>query len=124
MEFLLELLFEVLLEIVGAILFDLPLHALAQFIRDRPAILKGLTCLGFGLIAGVLSLWIFPQALVRSSTMHGINLLITPVLAGLTMSAIGYIRKNQGKLVVYLESFSYGFLFAFAMALVRFLSTK
>lgn len=124
MEFLLELLFWFLLEIVGEILVALPLHAFARFIRDRSVFLNGITCIGFGLIVGLLSIWTFPQAFVRSTTLHGISLLITPTLAGLTMAAIGYIRRRQGKSVVYLESFSYGFLFAFTMALIRFIFTR
>ena len=124
MEFLLEFLLWFLLEIFGEILVALPLHAFARFIRDRPVFLNGITCIGFGLIIGLLSIWIFPQAFVRSTTVHGISLLITPVLAGLTMAAVGYIRRRKGKSVVYLESFSYGFLFAFTMALIRFIFTR
>jgi hypothetical protein len=55
--------------------------------------------------------------------MHGVNLLITPTLVGLTMATIGWLRRREGKLVTQLESFVYGFLFAFGMALIRFYFT-
>jgi len=45
-------------------------------------------------------------------------------LAGFAMSAIGWIRRRQGKLLIRLETFSAGFIFAFAMALIRLLLTE
>jgi hypothetical protein len=79
--------------------------------------------LGFGLFVGWLSILIFPKAFVRSSNLHGISLLITPVLAGFTMSALGWIRLRQGRKLIRLETFSCGFVFAFAMAVIRLLFT-
>jgi hypothetical protein len=37
------------------------------------------------------------------------------------MSLTGFLLRQRGKTVVQIESFSYGFAFAFGMALVRFL---
>jgi len=73
---------------------------------------------------GFLSILIFPNSFVRSSNLHGISLLITPVLAGFTMSAIGWFRARQGKSLIRLETFSCGFIFAFGMALIRLLFTS
>src|SRR6266446_3418619 len=78
---------------------------------------------GLGVITGGLSILIFPHSFIRSSRLHGISLLITPLLAGLTMSGIGWVRERQGKPVIRLDTFAYGFIFAFGMALVRFLLT-
>jgi hypothetical protein len=72
---------------------------------------------------GGLSLLVFPQSFVRSERFHGINLMITPVLCGLLMTAIGRWRARQGDPLLRIDSFVYGFLFAFAMALVRFVYT-
>lgn len=52
------------------------------------------------------------------------SLLITPLLAGLSMSGIGVLRERKGKTIIRLDSFSFGFIFAFGMALVRFMYTK
>ena len=76
-----------------------------------------------GLFLGGLSLLVFPEPFVRSERFPGVNLIITPALTGLAMSSIGRLREKQGKYTIKLDSFVYGFLFAFAMALVRFLYT-
>jgi hypothetical protein len=54
---------------------------------------------------------------------HGISLIITPVLAGLTMWGVGRIRRRRGEAVMRLDTFGYGFIFAFGMALIRYLFT-
>lgn len=77
-----------------------------------------------GLIAGGLSLLFFPRALLRSTSLHGISLLITPLLAGGAMSLVGAWRRRRGERLLRLDSFGYAFVFAFAMALVRLLFTK
>ncbi len=45
-----------------------------------------------------------------------------PVLAGLGMSFVGFLRCQRKQQVILLESFAYGFGFAFAfgVALIRF----
>ena len=40
------------------------------------------------------------------------------------MAAIGSIRERQGKLVIRLESFSYGYVLALGMTLIRFSFTE
>jgi len=126
MEFLLQIFLEFLLQVVGGLITDVVLHALSRFIRSRRtlnALVTLIMYLGLGLFVGWLSILIFPEAFVRSSNLHGISLLITPVLAGFTMSALGWIRLRQRKTLIRLETFSCGFLFAFGMALIRLLFT-
>ena len=125
-EIFLGFIVEVLIPIVGEIAFDVLLHSLGQpFVsrERRNAILAGIGYLLFGLILGGLSLLVFPRSFVRSETFHGINLLITPLVAGLVMGAIGRWRARHGETLLRLDSFVYGFVFAFAMALVRFVYT-
>ena len=127
MEFLFQIFLELLLELVGGVLVDVVLHASSRFIRVRKTLNALVTLImywGLGLFVGWLSILIFPRAFVRSSNLHGISLLITPVLAGFAMSAIGWIRMRQGKLLIRLETFSCGFIFAFGMALIRLLFTR
>ena len=124
MEFLLQIFLEFLLQVVGGVITDVVLHALSRFIRSRRtlnALVTLIMYLGLGLFVGWLSILILPEAFVRSSNLHGISLLITPVLAGFTMSALGWIRLRQRKTLIRLETFSCGFIFAFAMALIRLL---
>ena len=126
MEFLLQIFLEFLLQVVGGLITDVVLHVLSRFIQSRRtlnALITLIMYLGFGLFVGWLSILVFPKAFVRSSNLHGISLLITPVLAGFMMSAIGWIRLRKGKLRIRLETFSCGFVFAFGMALIRLLFT-
>jgi hypothetical protein len=68
-----------------------------------------------------LCLLILPHPLAHSSKFHGISLLLSPVITGLVMGLIGRIVRRRGKIPVQIESFAYGFTFAFAFSLIRFL---
>ena len=78
--------------------------------------------LGLGL--GAVSLLILPHPLVHPSKLHGISLLISPVITGLVMGLTGRIVRRRGKTPVQIESFAYGFTFAFAFALIRILMVR
>lgn len=126
-ELILQFVFEFLLQIAGELLIELGLRSLGEpFVNreERNPILAAIGYCLIGAILGGLSLIWFPNSFVRSERFHGINLIITPVLAGLVMGAIGRFREQHGKAVIRLDSFVYGFLFAFAMALIRFLYTS
>ena len=77
-----------------------------------------------GTTAGGVSLLLFPHPLVHPSRMHGISLLISPVITGALMSIVGYAYRRSGKQPAQIESFGYGFAFALGMAVIRFLFTK
>ena len=126
LEILIQLVVEFFLEVFGGLMFDGIFHGLARV----PWVRKSLNAISavllfflLGATTGLVSLLFFPNAFVKSSSLHGINLLITPTLAGLTMATIGWLRRREGKFVTQLESFVYGFLFAFGMALIRFYFT-
>ena len=125
-EFILSVILEFLIPVLGELALELGVRSLGEPFIQREArnpVIAGIGYCLFGLILGGVSLLFFPRSIVRSETLHGINLLITPVLAGLAMSALGRLRKRQGKTLLRLDSFVYGFLFAFMMALVRFVYT-
>lgn len=120
-----EIFLEFLLQVVVELVFDVFLHLFPERARrSLSTILTAGVYFGVGLFVGWVSLWFFPKAFVRSESFHGISLVIAPVLAGLAMAAIGMIRARRGKVVTRLESFSYGFLLAFGIALVRFWYTE
>ena len=137
MEFLLQIIFEFLVQVIGEILFEAVLHVgetlfaplfhgFARHPWARKALNTVVTLIlyfGLGVLAGFLSLLIFPHSFVRSSRLHGISLIITPLLAGLTMVGIGRLRQSIGQAVMRLDTFGYAFVFAFGMALMRFLAT-
>jgi hypothetical protein len=118
-----ELFLEVLFEFAGEALLDLALRAIAKFFETSRFASPVLASVGYTLLGGLtgaLSLFIFPHPLVHPSRLHGISLLVSPILTGLVMSLIGSMLRRQGKKVVQIESFGYGFAFAFGMALVRY----
>ena len=118
--------FEFLLQVFGELLAQLGLRSLGEPFASREERNPILAAIGYcllGLFLGGLSLLVFPEPFVRSERFPGINLIFTPVLTGLAMSSIGRLRERQGKSVLRLDTFVYGFLFAFAMAIVRFLYT-
>jgi hypothetical protein len=125
-EIILGFLVEVLIPAVAEIAFEFLLHCLGEpFIRRESRIpaMAGIGYFLIGLMLGGLSLLVFPQSFVRSENFHGISLLITPVVVGLLMSTIGRWRLRQGKTLLRLDSFVYGFVFALPLALVRFVYT-
>lgn len=118
-----ELFLEVLFEFAGEALLDLALRAIAEVFETARFTSPVLASVGYTLLGastGGLSLFIFPHPLVHPSRLHGINLLVSPIVTGLVMSLIGSILSRQGKKVVQIESFGYGFAFAFGMALIRY----
>ena len=125
-EIILGFIIEVVIPVVGEIAFEILLHSLGEpFVsrERRTPVLAGIVYFLFGLILGGLSLLVFPRSFVRSENFHGISLLITPVVCGFVMAAIGRWRARHGDPLLRLDSFVYGFVFAFAMALVRFVYT-
>lgn len=119
--------FELILELAGDLLVELGFRSLGQTItpsEDRNPILAGIGYALLGLIAGGVSLLIFPNSFARSEKFHGISLLVSPVIAGLGMAGLGWLLKRSGKRVMRLDSFTYGFVFALPMAIVRFLYTS
>jgi len=127
-EAMVELILEFLLQFAGEIILDLIVHACSRNARVSYVasnLLLGLIVLfPLGLFMGWFSLLFWPQAFVRSESLHGISLVITPVLAGSMMAAIGWVRKQRGKRVVRIENFWMGFALAFGIALVRFYLTE
>ncbi len=124
MEALFELLFqfvgELLLQVIAEILFELGLRSLgAPFSRAPNPYLATLGYVLFGAIAGAMSLWAFPVLFIHSSTGRVINVVVTPLVAGAAMAAIGAWRTAKGQRTILLDRFAYGFLFALVMALVR-----
>jgi hypothetical protein len=125
-ELILAFILEILLPLIGELFIEVGARSLGEpFVRreKRNPILAGIGYCLLGLIFGGLSLLIFPDSFIRSERFHGINLIITPVVSGLAMSGLGWLRRRQDQPVLRLDSFLYGFLFAFMMALVRFVYT-
>ena len=129
-QFLTEILFqfvgELFLQIAFEALVELGLRSVRKPLRlsnpDPWLAVVGYTFLGT--TAGALSVWLVPSLLISSSRLRIINILATPLAAGALMSVLGAWRRKRGEGLIRLNRFAYAFVFAFAMALVRFMLAK
>ena len=125
--FLFELLIEALFEIGISVMVAGAYRLLRRFWvtarRGNPVVAASIL-LAIGAAFGLLTDAVVPHPLVPPSKLHGISLLISPVIAGLAMATIGDGVRRRGRLPVRIESFSYGFTFAFAFSLIRILLVR
>jgi hypothetical protein len=96
-----------------------------RFARRRPTradpMLKACAYVAGGWLLGMLSLWLVPQAMIHNYWLRLAYLVLAPLASGLVMSWIGSWRARHDKDVVGMETFAYGFCFAFTVSLVRFI---
>lgn len=126
-----EAIFELLFEIFGEALLQSCTSAIAEWIgftvtaplQERTPPHAWLAVLGyavFGAIAGGLSLLVFPNHLMHHLWLQRLNLLASPVFSGSMMVLLGRWRRKRAQHTTRLDTFLYGFIFALAMALVRY----
>jgi hypothetical protein len=122
MEIIFEIVFELLLQVVFEAIASSGVHLFSGTKPAKPVnpFLAGVGYFLLGAMAGGLSLWIFPGLFIAAGWMRTANLVVTPVLAGAAMAAIGRWRSKHDKEILRIDRFAYGYLFALAMALVRF----
>ncbi|PTS79181.1 hypothetical protein DBR17_12090 [Sphingomonas sp. HMWF008] len=121
LEIILQFLGEILLQIVFECFSEFGLHALAEASeKPRNAFVSVLLYAIFGTIAGGLSLLILPHPFITNLALREANVLITPVIAGAVMMLVGRWRDKRGEERFGIDRFGYAFVFAFAMALIRF----
>jgi hypothetical protein len=133
-ELLLALLYgiaETLLECLGELalgaIADLFVRSIRNLVAESKAINPSLAALGYFLLgagSGALSVLILPHPLLHPSPVHGVSLVVSPLLTGLAMSQVGLALRRRGKQAIRIESFGYGFTFALGMAIVRFIFVK
>ena len=128
-----EFFLEAFLELGAAAILDLASRALAGLFKGVAEAVKNnraLISIGYallGILAGALSLLVLPHPLVHRehpTGFHGISLLISPMIAGFVLSAVGRVLRRLGRKVTPVATFGYGFAFALGMAVVRFLFAK
>ncbi len=121
LEFLVEVVGEFVLQLFLELLVEMGFQSLAApFRKERSPALAALGHCLFGLVIGGISLWLFPQHLVASPTLRWLNLIVTPVLVGLSLMVVGEWRKRRGQIQLRLDTFAYAYLFAMSLAVVRF----
>jgi hypothetical protein len=121
-ELLFQLLGELLLQAVFELLAELGVRGLEETIkRPRSPWLSAIGFLLWGAMAGVISLLIFPASPMDDPILRQLNLIATPIVVGIGMMLLGRLREKKGQQLVRLDRFGYAFIFAFSMALVRFI---
>lgn len=124
---ILESLLEAVFEFLSAVLADVILRSLGELFEPPETQNSLLAIIGhavFGLALGGLSLIFVPYRLVHPSKIHGASLIISPVITGALLSWTGALLRKRDKKAMQIESFGYGFVFAFGIALVRFLFAR
>jgi hypothetical protein len=125
-DLLLELL-AALLEIAGEFLlqiaFELVAEALTGVIVRRKhsgAAASVIGPVGIGVIAGLLSAWLFPHRLIATRVViPGASLLLAPLATGYAMHLLGDRLRRLGRYPSNLATFRGGALCAFSIALIR-----
>lgn len=121
-EFILQVFGELALQALFEVLWELGLHSLADtFRRPKNPVLSTIGFILWGAIAGGISLLILPKSAIHDPAFRMANLFVTPVVLGFVMMLIGRLRLKKGQHIVRLDQFGYAFVFAFSMALVRFI---
>ena len=124
-EFVFQVFGEFLLQAVFELLYELGFRSLADTIkRPRSPSLSAIGFLLWGAMAGGLSLLIFPASPTDDPMLRQINLFVTPVVVGIGMMLLGRLREKKGQQLVRLDRFGYAFVFAFSMALMRFIWSR
>jgi hypothetical protein len=123
---LFELFGEVLLQFIFEVLAEWGVRAARKPLR-MPTVDPWVAALGYMLLgtgAGLLSVWLVPHSFITWPMGRLANVIVTPLLTGALMALVGAWRRRRGQDVLRIDRFFHGFLFAFAMALVRYFHTQ
>ena len=128
-----EFIFEIVLQILGEILLQIGFEFLAElgfriladpFKKPKNAVLSTIGFALWGAMAGGISLLIISKSPISNLAFRKINLFLTPLAVGGVMMLVGRERGKRGQILVKLDRFGYAFVFAFAMAIVRYIWAK
>ena len=114
---------QILAEVFIQVLFEFGIRSLLEpFRRESSPVLAFFGYAMLGAIVGGISLHLIKEPFIKNHTLRLLNLMITPVLAGLIMAKFGRLKEKKGMDIIRLDKFGYGFIFAFTMTLTRFIS--
>ena len=127
---MLEVLFELLFEFFGEFVLQLVFELFGGAFkagwykltgRDKPTTVMQETgwAVVTGLVAGALTVWLFPRLAIRLHWLQILNLVLAPVAAGLLVERARAWRESRRTFS--LPVFAYAALFGLAFALTRWL---
>ncbi len=122
-DFILGFLWEVFANLLFEFLVELGLRSIVEPFRksdQRHPVIAFIGCIVLGTGAGFLSTAILPDQFFHTKHLQGYSLLFVPLFCGASMAGLRRLRERQEKQVVFIDSFVYGYTFAFFMSLVRY----
>jgi hypothetical protein len=124
LEFVLSALWEIVLQLAGELLLELGFSAVGEPFRERKRshpVLAGAGVFLIGAVLGAATRLAWPGRIFPPGPVPGVSLLLSPLATGLIMHSYGEWCERRGTSRSFVETFWGGALFAFGMALVRFL---
>jgi hypothetical protein len=121
-EMVLTFLWEIFANLLVQFLLELGLRSLVEPFRKsevRHPAFAFIGCILLGTFAGYLSLLFLPNQFFHAKHLQGYSLFFVPFTCGLSMAGLRRLRECQEKPLVFIDSFTYGYTFAFFMTLVR-----
>ena len=114
---------EFILELILESLVELGFHGAAERISNkvRNGLLVGTVYTIFGGILGFASLFIFPKIEFASAVLPALYFLVSPILAGFSLSYVSFLINQGIRPVSWFErdKFLFGVFFAIAYSLAR-----
>lgn len=120
-----QLIHEFVIVMIGCVVSEVTLHSVAKVFRwgkelpRLPHMAVFLTYLVLGLIAGAISLFAFKNVFITDRVVQVMHLLFAPLVMGTLAKAWGLMISKKEQSLVRLDSFEFGFVFAFMFVLAR-----
>ncbi len=121
---LLELIFEFIIELISQTLMELGIECAAAYFRRHTTLGTVLGLIFIPLLGALMGLYLsnmIPERILPKPGVPGISLFLSPLVAGLLMKLFGDWRRSRGHEPTIMATFWGGALFAFSMALVRWM---
>jgi uncharacterized membrane protein YqjE len=123
-EAILQICVEFFLQMFTAVIAEFGIRCMEETFKGTPSSLMAASGYAIlGALAGLASVLVVP-ALLADPHVRIANLVVTPILAGVAICQVGAWRLRREQELVRLDRFAYGYVFALAMALVRFFMAK
>ena len=118
-------LWELAVELAGDLLIEVGVAAVVESLQRPTEARSWVAAIGvliLGALAGLLVVVVLPTRILSPGPVAGASLVVSPLVNGFAMERYGRWRERRGGARSSLATFRGGALFAFAMALVRFLN--
>ena len=120
-----EEIFQIVFEFVFQALFEFLADAVVRFLPPAgKTLLKAMLCVAFAVLLGSLSTLLLPGPIILAEWLRIAYLIVAPLTLAVIMAWLGRALVVRHKRRTSLETFGFGWLFAFSFALTRYLALK